>query len=36
MKLKIVASAFPHILGKSRPAGNPDLSWRYDANPLKQ
>lgn len=34
MQLKIAGPALPHIPWQPRPAGNPDLVWRYDANPV--
>lgn len=34
MKLKIVGSAIPNIPWQPRPAGNPDVVWRYDRNPV--
>ena len=34
MKLKIVGPALPNIPWEPKPAGNPDLAWRYSANPV--
>lgn len=34
MQLKIVGPALPNIPWQARPAGNPDVVWRYDANPV--
>lgn len=34
MKLTIKGSALPNIPWQPRPAGNSDLLWRYDANPV--
>lgn len=34
MKLKIFAPSIPNIPWQPRPAGNQDLVWRYDANPV--
>lgn len=34
MKLKIVGPALPNIPWQEKPAGNTDLVWRYDANPI--
>lgn len=34
MKLKIVGPKLPNIPWEEKPAGNPDLAWRYSANPV--
>ena len=34
MKLKIAGPALPNIPWQAKPAGNPDIMWRYDANPV--
>ena len=34
MKLTIVGPAIPNIPWQPKPAGNPDIVWRYDANPV--
>jgi beta-1,4-mannooligosaccharide/beta-1,4-mannosyl-N-acetylglucosamine phosphorylase len=34
MKLKIVGTPLPNIPWQPRPAGNPDLVWRFDRNPV--
>jgi beta-1,4-mannooligosaccharide/beta-1,4-mannosyl-N-acetylglucosamine phosphorylase len=34
MKLAITGPAIPNIPWQPKPAGNPDVVWRYDANPV--
>jgi len=34
MKLSIVGSPLPNIPWQEKPAGNSDLMWRYDGNPV--
>ncbi len=34
MKLKIHGPAIPNVPWQPKPAGNPDLVWRYDGNPV--